>query len=361
MKRLAAWLVRSVLVLLVAFAALWTFWALDMGLLGEAGPLPPNIGNGEAVRAQVPGISPAEPFSFAVVGDLRADETFDAMAAELRGQKLAFLALAGDITRDPTEADHRFISFKMRERWRLPFPVFCLPGNHDVSPGTYPLERFERTYGETNFTVARGPYRFIFSRMLPGDEDNSESIRFLERELEEATAAGATAMVIGHSAPKVSSFVGGREFSGEKELVDLLAKHRVRAYIHGDFHGYVRTTVGPTTYLCVGGGGANLRQPGAFAFHHVAVISLEGSGAGAGGSGGAGRSGGGGAASDNAAGGHMVERLIVMPAKWRADERGRYLAAFAFERFGALALVVPLGVGLAALAGLGLTFRGSRA
>jgi hypothetical protein len=317
------------LVALVAFAALWTYWAFDMGLLGEAEPLPANVGNGPAVRSRVPDLSPTEPFTFAVVGDLRADETFDALAAELRGEKLAFLALAGDVTRNPSAADHRFIRFKMRKRWGLPFPVFLLPGNHDVDPKAYPLATFEKTYGETNFTIGRGPYRFIFLRLLPEGEDNTESIRFLTRELEDATAAGRTVFVIGHCAPKVSSSIGGRTFSGEGELVDLLAKHRVRAYFHGDFHGYVRTAVGPTTYLCVGGGGANLRQPGAFAFHHVAVISLEGD--------------------------KVVERLVVMPAKWRADERGRYLACFAFERFGATALAVPLGAGLIALAGLGLS------
>jgi hypothetical protein len=171
----------------------------------------------------------------------------------------------------------------------------------------------------------------VFLSLLPRPLENRASLAFLARELAGAAGSNDMIFVFGHVAPHVSGAIRSREFDGEKELLDLLARHRVAYYLCGDFHNYARVTVGPTTFLVAGGGGSPLKKTGAFAFHHAAVISLEA----------------------NA----VVERLCVTPAAWRLTERPRYLATHALTAFGWPAAVVPLVIGLGILAALGLTRR----
>jgi hypothetical protein len=315
-----------ILALLALLCFAWAGFTAYVAMVHFPGGPPASVGNRPDVRDRVPPFSPDAPFSFAAVGDIRADETFDALARELRSEKLAFLVLLGDAVRDPTEVDHRFLQAKMRGVWDLPFPVFYVPGNHDVDQQSFPLERFRALYGETCFTLARGPYRFIFLEVLPAPYDNNESLAFLARELAEAAKASATVFVFGHCSPHVSSPVTGRPFSGEERLLDLLARYRAAYYVGGDFHGYCRTTVGPTTYMTAGGGGSPLKAPGAFGFHHVAVFTLEN--------------------------GNAVERLCVATPRWRLDERPRYFAMAWFARAGWGAIAIPGVIGILALVAL---------
>jgi hypothetical protein len=287
--------------------------------------LPVTIGNWPRVQEQVPVPAPGEPFSFAAAGDMRADETFDAIVSHLRTEPLAFLVLLGDVTRDSTEADHRFLRAKMARQWKLPFPVFYLPGNHDLDPDGYPLDRFEATYGRARFAFTRGANRFIFLTVLPEPYGNETSLQFLEKELRAAKERGERAFVFGHCSPRVTPFIRRRTFSGEERLCSLLETHGATAYLGGDFHGYCRTTRGPTTYLVTGGGGAHLARRGAFAFHHAMVVTLSGAA--------------------------VVERVCVVTKKTRLTDRLTYLSLQALTRFGWPLTVAPF-LACAVLAGV---------
>jgi len=325
-KRVWKGFALSVPAAVAVFSFFWGAYALYVRLAWSSEQLPPHVGNRPAVRESVPPFSPTRPFSFAVVGDMRADETFDVLIRTLCRQKPAFIALIGDVARDATVADHRFLRAKMHRLWDISCPVFYLPGNHDVARESFPLSRFERIYGPTNFSLTRGPYRFVFLRLLP-KYDNKDTLRFLEEELVRAEEKKERVLVFGHCSPHVSPFVTGRTFDREDELLRLLTSHRAVYYFGGDFHGYCRTTIGPTTFVCTGGGGARLARVGSFSFHHAMIVTISGE--------------------------KISERLCVIPKAVRFPDRIAYLSF----RGGWLAVAAPLAAGVLLTAVLFLLIR----
>ena len=280
---------------------------------------PPSlVGNSQQSRQKVRPYLPGKAFSVGACGDLRSDETFDRLAAELRKADLAFLVLLGDLARDPEPEEHSFLRYKMHKTWRFPFPVFLLPGNHDVDPRSYSIERFERVYGPVRFSLVRGPLRFIFLDILPKRQSNEEALLFLENELRRAKKEKQRCFVFGHGSPHVSKHVGGRKFAGEDRLVELLLKYQAEYYIGGDFHGYCRTKKGSTVFISTGGGGANLAYKNGFGFHHAFLLRIG---------------------SDK-----VVEQLCVVPKKVSPIHYAVYWAVMAEAHLGELSWLLPVAV-----------------
>jgi hypothetical protein len=144
-------------------------------------PLPARFGNFPANRAALEGQTEKDAFAFAVVGDTKSVGTFERIAEDLKRRPLDFAVLLGDCSYDGTEEKHRYFRAECAEEYAMPFPVFYVVGNHDVSPDGFPVSRFEQDYGPSIFSFEYQQCLFIVLRILNPPFSNEESIEFLRR------------------------------------------------------------------------------------------------------------------------------------------------------------------------------------
>lgn len=92
---------------------------------------------------------------------------------------LDFAILLGDCFYDGTEEMHRYLRAELAKGYALPFPVFYVVGNHDVSPNGFPVKRFEEVYGPSIFSFEYRKCLFIILRILDAPFANEDSLAFL--------------------------------------------------------------------------------------------------------------------------------------------------------------------------------------
>jgi len=267
---LSGTLVFLFFVLVLAFEA-YTIVAVRT----EAGkPLPPTFGNFDRVRALLQSDPRRSEFSFAVLGDAHSYSPFERICEQLRDEPLSFLVLLGDIVARPTPGYHDFLRAELASEVALPFPVFYALGNHDVDPTTFPLRRFEETYGPTNFSFEYQGCLFIVLRVLPPPESTRESLSFLESVLSARRADCRKVFVFMHC-PLMSSEPVTTPLPDAREFTALFDRFKVDYVISGHHHGHARVKVRDTVYLVSGGGGADLDPAGSGMFHHAVVITIR--------------------------------------------------------------------------------------
>jgi hypothetical protein len=262
----------------LAVVLLFEAYALVVNLTEGTGTLPPAFGNFERVRAPLENDKSRGEFSFAVLGDPQATETFEQIVEELKNEPLSFMVLLGDCVPHATPGDHRFFITEWSEELNVPFPVFYVVGNHDVDADRFPVSEFERTYGPSNFSFGYRGCLFIVLRVLDkpvGPRTTQESLEFLRSVLSTRRRDFGKVFVFMHIPPQtVSTDFSAREFEGANELVGLCDEYRVDYVITGDYHGYARVKVRDTTYLVTGGGGARLKAKKFGRFHHAIVLKV---------------------------------------------------------------------------------------
>jgi len=239
-------------------------------------PLPATFGNFERVRALLLDDGSSEPFSFAVVGDTRGKATFERICENLRRERLAFMVILGDLARDATPGEHRYLRAELADELTMSCPMFYVVGNHDVDPEEFPVDRFEKTYGPTNFAFSCHRCLFVVLRILDHPYSTTESIAFLEDVLSAKGRDHRKVFVFMHIPPPILFDVSARQFEHPEQLLDVFEKHSVDYVIAGDFHGYARTERKGTTYLVTGGGGAHLKPALFGRFHHALVLRVDG-------------------------------------------------------------------------------------
>ena len=240
--------------------------------------MPPTFGNLESVRALLHDDPQADSVSFAVLGDSRGSATFDQLMYVLEKEPLDFLVLLGDIVPDGTEAAHLHFRHEWVRRFRVPFPVFYVVGNHEVDAAEFPVQRFEELYGPSNFFFGYHRCLFIVLRNLQkpiGPATTQESLDFFEKVLAEQRSRYDRAFVFMHIPPDISPDFSARRFEGMDRFVALCDRHRVNYVITGDFHGYARVHLRDTDYLVTGGAGARLRATLFGKFHHAIVLNVS--------------------------------------------------------------------------------------
>jgi len=269
--------------LLCAFLAslgllLFQAYALVLPRLRGEVALPPAFGNFESVRALLRDDPKSDEVSFAVLGDSRGSATFGHLVQILEKEPLDFMVLLGDIVPDGTEAAHRLFRTEWVKRFRVPFPVFYVVGNHEVDATEFPVSRFEELYGPSNFTFGYRRCLFIVLRILHkpiGPSTTKEGLDFLEKVLAEQRSRYEKAFVFMHIPPDISADFSARKFEGMDRFVALCDQHRVNYVITGDFHGYARIRLRDTDYLISGGAGARLRAKLFGKFHHAVVLRVS--------------------------------------------------------------------------------------
>jgi hypothetical protein len=167
--------------------------------------LPPQFGNFPANRVFLEEQTEKDEFAFAVVGDTKSVGTFERITEDLKRRPLDFVVLLGDCSYNGREEDHRYFRAECATEYAMPFPVFYVVGNHDVSPDGFPIGRFEQTYGPSIFSFEYQQCLFIVLRILDPPFSNEESIRFLRRFTEVPREKYRHRFVFMHIPPPVSS------------------------------------------------------------------------------------------------------------------------------------------------------------
>lgn len=269
---------KRTLILLVCIIIAGVFaleaYALFVQQEGDS-PLPPYFGNFNPVRDMLSNQPPKDKFTFAVIGDTRSTGTFEGIVEDLRHQPLDFAVLLGDCSFAGTEEAHRYLRAESSE-YALPFPVFYVVGNHDISLKKFPVTRFEQDYGPSIFSFEYQKSLFIVLRILDNPFTNEESIDFLKKLADDNLGKYRYRFVFLHVPPTISDDFSARRYKENEELVHLFEQLGVDYVFGGDFHGYARVKLRNTTYIVTGGGGAHLaRNAKAKQFHHAVIMSVS--------------------------------------------------------------------------------------
>ncbi|MFH2046356.1 MAG: metallophosphoesterase [Pseudomonadota bacterium] len=267
------------IVAMVTFFIIAVFFAFELYVIsarqGSDEPLPSNFGNFIKNRESLEKQPDKKSFSFAVIGDTRSVGTFERLAEKLRVLPIDFAVLLGDCADNPTEDDHRYFRAECTDEFAMPFPVFYVPGNHDVSEKSFPITRFEHDYGPSIFSFEYQHCLFIFLRILGGTYPSHESIDFLNKMPEEYILKFKKRFVFMHIPPPVSSVFSAKIFDKSDELISLFKKKRIDYVLAGDYHGYARINTGQTNFIITGGGGAHLHENKHKQFNHAIVITIN--------------------------------------------------------------------------------------
>jgi hypothetical protein len=260
-------------ILFLAFAL--QIYALAVNAMEGAAALPPLFGNRPGVAQALPPRAPDEPFTFAVVGDTKSLGTFERLAGLIRQAAPDFVVLLGDCVLDATEAEHAFFRAELADEIDFGRPTFYLPGNHDVCETSYPVARFEQTYGTSNFSFVYGQCLFIGLRMLDPPYSNAESLAFLRSLGQGDLAQYRHRFLMMHIPPPVSPDFKARAYPASAELLALIDQMDIDYVMASDFHGYCRVQVGRTHYIVTGGGGARLNKKRGPQFHHAVLLHVD--------------------------------------------------------------------------------------
>ena len=268
----AALLRLLVLIFLCAVLVLEAY-AIISAHSAAATPLSESFGNFDRVRARLEASGDTGEFSFAVAGDVHSSSIFEKLRRSLRTEPLSFLMLLGDTVHHPTPGYRDFLRAELVEEPPLPFPIFCVVGNHDVDPRTFPVSRFEETFGPTNFAFEYRACLFIVLRVLPKPAPVGESLAFLEPVLKTRPADCRRVFVFTHCplmsfGPVVSPVADAGKF------IELFDRYKVDYVVCGHQHSFARTKVQDTVYLVSGGAGGKLDPTGDGSFHHAVVLTV---------------------------------------------------------------------------------------
>ena len=109
------------------------------------------------------------PFSFLVIGDTQATENAETLIEmAMKTGEHTFMVILGDFVKKPDLWQHRFFLTEMMAEIRPSFPVFLVPGNHDIDYGGSRIkdpgrrvtrEIYESLYGARDFD-------FVFNNCL---------------------------------------------------------------------------------------------------------------------------------------------------------------------------------------------------
>jgi hypothetical protein len=241
--------------------------------------------------ARLPSIAPSQPFSFAVLGDNRGDDSgqqppgFLQVLQAVDRENPVMVLDSGDMIYGHTSEEGR-----VREQWRiyreaisrLRAPMFHVPGNHDL--WDEPSARIYREiWGKTYYAFNHGSARFIgLDTETAKGQLGEEQFQWLEQQLESCTESNVFVFLHRPLFP-VDGAIGSSldEYPSERDRIHkLFVRHR--EIIHGVFAGhehlYSFQERNGISYYISGGGGAPLYMaPELGGFHHYLLVRVAGS------------------------------------------------------------------------------------
>jgi predicted phosphodiesterase len=240
--------------------------------------LPANVGNFPSNVASLAPKNAQDAIGFAVVGDTCGYGVLEEIVQKLNLEPIDFLALLGDMTYDSTVEDHRFFQTEMAAEMQPRWPVFYIPGNHDIGEN-FSLAQWEAVYGPSQFWFKYGGNLFIFMHIPHvgaenGSADAEKACDFLEGVLKTEARGAQRVFVFNHVPLPVGADWEGRKVGARKRLFDLLHEHHVNYFITGDYHGFAEVERDGTVFVVSGGGGSPLKG-GALGFFHSVIFTVS--------------------------------------------------------------------------------------
>lgn len=182
------------------------------------------------------------------------------MALVNRRQPVDLVVLAGDNVYpdgDPAKLDQAFVK-PYQELLASKVPFVAVLGNHDIRTRNGEGQLVYPAFGMGGrwYSLRRGPVEFF---LLDTNVNAAwqHQLPWLKAALARSTAPWK--VVVGHHPLYTAGFYGD-DPAGIARLTPLFKRYGVQLYINGHDHNYERTKrLHGTTYLTVGGGGANLR------------------------------------------------------------------------------------------------------
>lgn len=226
------------------------------------------------------------PFSFLVIGDTHGSEVAETLIERaLKEDYPSFMVVLGDFVKKPDIWNHRFFLTEMTAEIKPPFPVFLVPGNHDIDYSGSKIkgnerritpEIYESLYGGRNFDFSYNDCLFI----ICGVDLKAPTLYldYLGQTLNHKGKEWKYIFVFIHYPPKglADHIEGSLPIPRKEEFFTLLEKHKVTACFFGDYHGYWRGQRKGVN-LIVSGGSGRLKpsQPEWGKFHHILKMTVD--------------------------------------------------------------------------------------
>lgn len=227
------------------------------------------------------------PFSFLVIGDSRAKATSEHLIKLAQApQAPSFMVMNGDFAWRPGIWNHRFFLARMLAEIKPAFPVFLVPGNHEISdygnPGDPGMEHPERQVTRKIYEGLYGPrnLNFVYNNCLfilcDGNDRSPENyLDYLRDVLSKKAAEKKYIFVFTHYPPKgLDASIKKACLPNEKEFFALMEQYKVNYCFFGHHHGYWKSERNGTTYIISGGGGTRLEPHIPDQIHHMLRINV---------------------------------------------------------------------------------------
>jgi hypothetical protein len=277
-RRVILWLASAVFALFLAGLSGWviTLYRDYQSILSDH-----LIGNRTANVNALKG--KGFPFSFLVIGDTHNSNRATALIKKaLKAADSSFLVILGDFVEKPDIRQLLFFVKKIAGEIKPPFPVFLVPGNHDIDYGSK-IKQIERRVTPEVYESLCGPrnFSFVFNHCLfiicGIDPRNKEGyLDYLRKTLSNRGKGEKHIFVFMHSPPERLGIPGSFPLPNEKHFFSLLEAYQVTSCFFGDFHGYWRSQRKGTNLIVSGGGGLiKSWQPIWGKFHHIIRITVD--------------------------------------------------------------------------------------
>ena len=278
-KRTLWWLICSITFLSISFLSGWVLkYYRDYQNLPTDHLIGNRISNIEMLKEE------GFPFSFLVIGDTHGSRMGEALIKKaLRTEKFSFLIHLGDFVSEPDIWSHRFFLTEMIKEMKLPFPVFLVPGNHDIDYTSRKIsnkerrvtqEVFDSLYGARNFHFIYNQCLFILCEVDP--KDSIGYLNYLRGVLSEKGSGEKYIFVFIHYPPTRVGDIHEKGLPKENDFFSIMKEYKVTRCFFGHFHGYWRSEWEGINLIISGGGGRlKERQPEWGKFHHILKVRVN--------------------------------------------------------------------------------------
>ncbi len=224
------------------------------------------------------------PFSFLVIGDTEGSERGEFLIKKaLEHGKFSFMVIVGDFVKKPDIWEHRYFLKEMSTEIKPSFPVFLVPGNHDIDYTSVKIndrarkvtpEVFDSLYGARNFDFTFNHCLFILSEVDPKNPNGY--LNYLQEVLSKKGKGSKHIFVFIHYPPKEVEKEPEGPLPNEDEFFSLVEAYRVKTCFFGHYHGYWRGERNGVNLIVIGGGGRlKKRQPEWGKFHHILKVDVD--------------------------------------------------------------------------------------
>lgn len=266
---------RTRAVFIALLAVLNPAWLSSLGIVVRSPAIHPVplLGNHQENIRFLPSPEAPEDYAFIVVGDSKhGDKIFKTLMEKAHQvEDLKFGVHLGDFVPHSTAGEYAFLIHGFRKGPH--FPLFMVPGNHDVKPDEDKGSHwFEKALGprQTWFHF-RGDLFIIADNAVRPTEEAMEWVRGVLS----AQATGSRNIFLFLHRPlfDVDKLTDAYRVDPRHPFHKMLKKWNVGYVFAGHYHSYLRSDVEGIKYMVTGGGGSSLY--GRRGFYHAIILNVR--------------------------------------------------------------------------------------